>query len=1222
MNAPIRFSRITSDFSISKKFILGDDGGLQKAPGGNMKSGHVDILEVRDLKGLAGVIAGLNTRQALSFGVPRSGRAEQVVTKHALGLTPGAIARSRAFFEFPAGRGLLLLDYDPPKGADALKPGALRDLLIQAVPVLAKCEMLISSSASSYIYRTRDGECLKGPGGMHVFVPVDDARDITAIGAAIDRRCWLAGLGYVENSKSGATLLRSIVDTSVWQPERLSFDAGADCGAGLEQRRPSPLHWAGQDLSFADVLLSDKEAEVVEQLRRRARGLDEIVGAARKKKDVVASSARSRVSDDAREPQAISAEKEAEIFQALLHVPPDCPYETWVRLGMSLKTVENGLEIWDAWSRKGSGYPGRQVLEYKWSTFDGYDVTLGTFYHIAAEHGYKHTKTKDRQPLPVRTLADTASAPIFVPPVPAGEARAELEAQIWEFMDGAMKRFETPAQNREKAPILGLEITTGTGKSTSVRQKIQFFRQWGLPATLVAQDKKAAEEYEKAGAFFRHGRENLDRHEVDPATGKSRKIDGFSSGKAWHCPHAGKDGPVETLAESEHMISEMCRSGHCAHGNQRALERARAAGQEPGEVVVKFFRERPEMLDAVPACTWLDHHEAGQEETVCVVVSQGLGSGDLKIREDFGGSEDVGLVALDEKCEWTHSRGRGVGELRRIIIDLEKLLAAEHARLDAEETAAAQSALDLFRAACPALGAAAAETGEGVYISAPDSLAGLIAGGKDFIKKHGNVWERAIWSRWTELEESPLRIAFEIARAAASGGLSIVDGQLVATYIHPVIEEVAGKIPLLIMDATLDPTARGVIESHGGRVSRIVADQWLDIEVDPRRFMGQVDPDSQDYRKRIDREVSEYLAARENLQDDVRGAVCGISRKQLALEVLGRMTGQPAQEIGTLPREQLWALSISRGVGWFGWHDRAHDAWKDRRGMLLWGQQPIPPAVLAEQWEGHRSLLIHLGAKPESLPHWDGAMEKQLWVATGEVGGEEMEQRSACRLPDNPDIREWLLGVFTRQRVQAVGRLRGACGTDRKLVRVVGGAPLAGLGGFGMKIARFARITGQTGAERREEMHAARLQETVHAAGRVVQSGGTISRNSVQEQMRNAAAGVCLAPVKDIYKGETNPPAAARHETYSQLLEEAPWLAPWLEVNGRSARLVRRLQEEASARGQAAAARLLLQLRALAGGARLQVERLLDLAAETLAAPTLEEYHGAARLILDLSPPD
>lgn len=105
---------------------------------------------------------------------------------------------------------------------------------------------------------------------------MQDAADIPRAGAALVARLWLAGLGHIEVSKSGALLERTLVDASVWQPSRLDFAGGAACGSGLEQRRGDPVIIEGSaDAIDSRAALPDLTAEERDRLaaiRAEAKG--------------------------------------------------------------------------------------------------------------------------------------------------------------------------------------------------------------------------------------------------------------------------------------------------------------------------------------------------------------------------------------------------------------------------------------------------------------------------------------------------------------------------------------------------------------------------------------------------------------------------------------------------------------------------------------------------------------------------------------------------------------------------------------------------------------------------------------------------------------------------------------------------------------------------------------------------------------------------------------
>jgi putative DNA primase/helicase len=368
---PIRLCVITSKKRLSKAFELKPDGTLQKVPGGAMYSGKGTNRALANLERLAALIADLKPDQALTFGRHLAGRSPVEITtgaelKRRQG--GGRIARTREYFAYPDTPGILLLDYDAPNEGTPLSPAEYWETLRSAVPALDGCEHLIISSASSYIYRKSDGAELIGARGLHCFVTVERASDIPMIGGAIDGRLWLAGHGRREQTKDGKEVKRSLVDTSVWQPERLSFDAGAACGEGLEQRRPAPVYVPDKMLSLAAVALTPEEQRAVD----RAKGIP-----TKKPRDQGAPK---------REPANLT-----EVEAALSCIPADVGYEDWLKIGMALRSFgDDGFALWHDWSEQGEKYPGRPEMEKKWASFDpDGGVSIGTLFHIAGQYGFQ-----------------------------------------------------------------------------------------------------------------------------------------------------------------------------------------------------------------------------------------------------------------------------------------------------------------------------------------------------------------------------------------------------------------------------------------------------------------------------------------------------------------------------------------------------------------------------------------------------------------------------------------------------------------------------------------------------------------------------------------------------------------------------------------------------------------------------------------------------------------
>ena len=259
---------------LSKAFTLGGDGTLQKHPGGNLMVGSAQTLQVSLHQFCAGLKA-LRPNQAFVYGT--SGHKEaRVVAQAKLTRTKAKtsfpiIARDREHFVWPEGPAMLMIDYDPAPGGLPMGREERLDRMYGVWPGLKSAPHIWAASASICIHRSDTGEELRSVCGQRIYVPVLDAKDIPRAGATLFARLWLDGHGRYDVSKSGALLERSIIDTAVWQPERLDFAGGASCGYGLEQRRPEPIVF-NADAPFIDSReslphLTGEEKRTVQELK-------------------------------------------------------------------------------------------------------------------------------------------------------------------------------------------------------------------------------------------------------------------------------------------------------------------------------------------------------------------------------------------------------------------------------------------------------------------------------------------------------------------------------------------------------------------------------------------------------------------------------------------------------------------------------------------------------------------------------------------------------------------------------------------------------------------------------------------------------------------------------------------------------------------------------------------------------------------------------------------
>jgi P4 family phage/plasmid primase-like protien len=227
---------------MSKAYALSENGTLVKGTtSAHLSDGTYEVRDVDGLAGMSALLTSLATNQVLVYGLPKHPEGSITIrAKIRPDSAPNVIARSNEFFRFHAGPAWMFMDYDP-KSETALTADELLVNLRAACPELFRAGALVYPSASSHICNAATGEDYTGSRGLHIYIPVVTGADIPRASAALQEHLWEIGHGYIEISKSGALLERTILDPSVAQEAKLDFAAGAICGKGLEQRRGTPL---------------------------------------------------------------------------------------------------------------------------------------------------------------------------------------------------------------------------------------------------------------------------------------------------------------------------------------------------------------------------------------------------------------------------------------------------------------------------------------------------------------------------------------------------------------------------------------------------------------------------------------------------------------------------------------------------------------------------------------------------------------------------------------------------------------------------------------------------------------------------------------------------------------------------------------------------------------------------------------------------------------------
>ena len=153
--------------------------------------------------------------------------------------------------------------------------GGFWPALLTVLPALGNVARVMRRSTSAGLSRADTGEALPGSDGVHVYVAVKDGTDSERFLRTLHERCWLAGLGWMMVSASGALLERSIVDRMVGGPERLVFEGGPVLVPPLQQdkesRRPIAVDGAALDTVAVCPPLSIVERARLDELKAKER---------------------------------------------------------------------------------------------------------------------------------------------------------------------------------------------------------------------------------------------------------------------------------------------------------------------------------------------------------------------------------------------------------------------------------------------------------------------------------------------------------------------------------------------------------------------------------------------------------------------------------------------------------------------------------------------------------------------------------------------------------------------------------------------------------------------------------------------------------------------------------------------------------------------------------------------------------------------------------------
>jgi len=261
---PISFSVITKDDEgsrrgvLTKRFYYNSEDELQKDSSQCfVKKGYLET-KTMPFEGLVDQLELLDTNQAIIHGITLEAPCP-VVAKSLLNKNPEAISRTKDKFGYPD-EGLLMFDYDPPDGEEALTKTELLTALRSLHPELQTTALIWRPSASSCLADPKGG-LITGIKNQRVYMPYRNGENLKPFVKNLERLAWEKKHGYIFITAAGTALPRCLFDTAVFSPERLDFAAGAVCQDGISQTLPKPSY---EDGGYVDL---DEVGPVIPQER-------------------------------------------------------------------------------------------------------------------------------------------------------------------------------------------------------------------------------------------------------------------------------------------------------------------------------------------------------------------------------------------------------------------------------------------------------------------------------------------------------------------------------------------------------------------------------------------------------------------------------------------------------------------------------------------------------------------------------------------------------------------------------------------------------------------------------------------------------------------------------------------------------------------------------------------------------------------------------------------
>jgi hypothetical protein len=255
---------------LTKQYNLVDNS-IEKTAAANMIQGTATRVTC-DFQQFGQYLEMADHQIAFGYGVHdlQYGTTVNIVTQHKVNVSRNQIARSKAYYDYAANPGILMLDHDPSEYGRTLTAQELLAILAQIHPAIQNVAKIIKPSMSASVVKR--GEIPVSSSGFHIYIPVQDASDIPRYGKLLYETLWLNGHGFMALARNGKKLERTSIDAAVFSPERLDFVGQPVINSDqLEYCPPAIEYIKGEYLdtrSLADLTIPERNS--IQSIKERA----------------------------------------------------------------------------------------------------------------------------------------------------------------------------------------------------------------------------------------------------------------------------------------------------------------------------------------------------------------------------------------------------------------------------------------------------------------------------------------------------------------------------------------------------------------------------------------------------------------------------------------------------------------------------------------------------------------------------------------------------------------------------------------------------------------------------------------------------------------------------------------------------------------------------------------------------------------------------------------